>query len=100
MSAPSLNITPASEASLAQRIVLNDPTAWSSLPEAYTDEQWRREAQACLDCDDEAPLHWMIAQGLDAERQRDRQWQHETGRYSLNDYRDGNGPHPLMGRAV
>ena len=99
MNAPFRIPTDAKPASLAQRLVLNDPTAWSSLPEAYTDEEWRKEAQAALDGDDRDFL-WMLREGHEADARREREWQRETGRYSLNDYRDGNGPHPLFGAVL
>lgn len=92
MSAEPRNITPVSEASLADRILAGN---FDGLPEHYSNEEWIREAQAARDGDDDRGLLWMVRTGREAERERERQWQRETGRYSLNDYLDGVGRHPF-----
>lgn len=73
---PSLNITATAEATLAERLLLNDPIAWSSLPDHFTDEDWRKEAQAVVDGDDRDFL-WMLREGREADARRERQWRYE-----------------------
>lgn len=57
---PRIDTTAAKPASIAERILAGD---LSDCPEYYSDEEWRREAQACLDCEDDGPLIDMIAEG-------------------------------------
>lgn len=91
MNAPS-HFSDTAPAPLSARILAG---IFTDLPEHYTDAEWTEAARAAQDCEDEAPLLHMVEVGREADRER--QWKRETGRYSLNDYLDGNGPHPLKG---
>ena len=50
----------ATPAPLSARILAG---CFDGLPEHYSDAEWRREAQAAHDCQDESPLLRMVAEG-------------------------------------
>lgn len=60
--------TTAKPASLAERIVAG---VFDGLPEWFTNEEWTREAQCALDCEDDTYLLRMVEEGRlqDAHRE-------------------------------